>query len=157
MNLRSLLRNSRPETRGDAPASRRTLKQVVLAAVAAVTAIGGVVSMAAPAAHASAFSCGPRTLTYVVTPLDGRPGTGVRCVKPFDEFGMGFAWYGEGNWYGATYRNVGKAVYMPGGSTLQSIGYSADIVGNGENINGGVADGTILITAMAMSGSTVTV
>lgn len=81
------------------------------------------------------FSCGPHLRTYVVRPLDNRQGFGIRCVK----FSAGqpgnttptIAWYGEGNWGGATYRHVGQAIYR--GADL--VGFASDIYGNGENIN----------------------
>jgi hypothetical protein len=41
------------------------------------------------------------------------------------------AWYGEGNWQGATYRHVGQAFYR----SSNLIGYASDIYGNGENIH----------------------
>ncbi|MFE1747426.1 hypothetical protein [Coleofasciculus sp. H7-2] len=85
--------------------------------------------------QAPSFNCGPHTLTYVVKPLDRREGTGVRCVK-MSEGKPGssipkLAWYGEGNWKGATYRHVGHAFYR--GRNL--VGFASDIYGNGENIN----------------------
>lgn len=89
-----------------------------------------------PLGQTAGFSCGRHTNTYVVKPLDRRAGTGIRCVK-FSEGQPGnpriprLAWYGEGNWNGATYRHVGHAFYS--GSNL--IGSASDIYGNGENIN----------------------
>jgi hypothetical protein len=87
-----------------------------------------------PVAQVANFSCGPHLLTYVVKPIDQRAGKGIRCVK-ISEGKPGttipqLAWYGEGNWGGATYRHVGHAFYR--GSNL--IGYASDIHGNGENI-----------------------
>ncbi len=82
------------------------------------------------------FSCGPHLRTYIVKPLDNRQGRGIRCVK----FSNGtsatpripkLAWYGEGNWSGATYRHVGQANYI--NSSL--VGSASDIYGNGEDIN----------------------
>ncbi|MBH8564842.1 hypothetical protein I8748_22105 [Nostoc sp. CENA67] len=86
--------------------------------------------------QAPSFNCGPHLRTYVVKPLDNRQGFGIRCVK-FSEGQPGqsriprLAWYGEGNWGGATYRHVGQAIYR--GSNL--IGFASDIHGNGEDIN----------------------
>ncbi|RCJ25191.1 hypothetical protein A6770_28025 [Nostoc minutum NIES-26] len=86
--------------------------------------------------QAPSFSCGPHVRTYVVKPLDNRRGFGIRCVK-FSEGRPGqtriprLAWYGEGNWGGATYRHVGQAIYR--GSNL--VGFASDIHGNGEDIN----------------------
>jgi hypothetical protein len=85
-----------------------------------------------PAAN---FSCGPHVNTYIVKPLDNRKGFGIRCVK-FSEGNPKttiprLAWYGEGNWGGATYRHLGQAVYR--GSNL--VGFASDIHGNGEKIN----------------------
>jgi hypothetical protein len=81
------------------------------------------------------FSCGPHARTYVVKALDNRQGQGIRCVK-FSEGRPGttiprLAWYGEGNWRGATYRHAGQAIYR--GSNL--VGFASDIHGNGEDIN----------------------
>jgi hypothetical protein len=81
------------------------------------------------------FTCGPQMRTYVVKPLDNRQGFGIRCVK----FSAGkpgntiprIAWYGEGNWGGATYRHVGQAIYR----NTSLVGFASDIYGNGENIN----------------------
>ncbi|MDF2388920.1 hypothetical protein JMG10_46335, partial [Nostoc ellipsosporum NOK] len=87
-------------------------------------------------AQAPSFNCGPHLRTYVVRPLNNRQGFGIRCVK-FSEGQPGqsriprLAWYGEGNWGGATYRHVGQAIYR--GSNL--IGFASDIHGNGEDIN----------------------
>jgi len=87
-------------------------------------------------AQSSNFTCGPHLRTYVVRPLNNRSGSGIRCVK-FGEANPGnsripkIAWYGEGNWGGATYRHVGHAFYR--GSNL--VGFASDIHGNGENIN----------------------
>lgn len=85
--------------------------------------------------QASNFSCGPHVQTYVVKALDKRAGFGIRCVK-FSEGRPGntiprLAWYGEGNWGGATYRHLGQAIYR--GSNI--VGFASDIHGNGENIN----------------------
>lgn len=86
--------------------------------------------------QAPSFNCGPHVRTYVVKPLDNRKGVGIRCVK-FSEGQPGqsriprLAWYGEGNWGGATYRHVGQAIYR--GSNL--VGFASDIHGNGEDIN----------------------
>lgn len=85
--------------------------------------------------QAPRFTCGPHLRTYIVKPLNNRQGFGIRCVK-FSEGRPGtliprLAWYGEGNWGGATYRHVGQAIYR--GSILQ--GFASDIHGNGENIN----------------------
>ena len=85
-------------------------------------------------AQVKGFSCGPHVKTYIVKPLDKREGQGIRCVK-FSEGRRGttiprLAWYGEGNWGGATYRHVGQAIYR--GSNL--VGFASDIHGNGENI-----------------------
>jgi hypothetical protein len=81
------------------------------------------------------FSCAPHLRTYVVKPLDNRQGSGIRCVK-ISEGKPGntlprIAWYGEGNWNGATYRHAGQAIYR--GSAL--VGFASDIYGNGENTN----------------------
>ncbi|BAY30124.1 hypothetical protein NIES2107_19680 [Nostoc carneum NIES-2107] len=83
----------------------------------------------------SGFSCGPHTQTYIVKPLDNRQGQGIRCVK-LSEGRPGtkipkLAWYGEGNWGGATYRHVGQAIYR----SSNLVGFASDIYGNGENIN----------------------
>jgi hypothetical protein len=89
------------------------------------------------------FSCGPHLATYVVRPLDNRQGRGIRCVK----FSNGsllkprtprIAWYGEGNWYGKTYRHVGHAFYKVPGAIPPAAplkGYASDINGNGEDIH----------------------
>ncbi len=82
------------------------------------------------------FSCGPNLATYVVRPLNNRPGQGIRCVKfsngsPNSPRTPRLAWYGEGNWYGKTYRHMGHAFDQ--GRALQ--GYASDIYGNGEDIN----------------------
>lgn len=84
---------------------------------------------------ASNFNCGPHLRTYIVKPLDNRQGAGIRCVKlsggkPGTTIPR-LAWYGEGNWSGATYRHVGQAIYR--GRNL--VGFASDIHGNGENIN----------------------
>ncbi|MBD2344104.1 hypothetical protein [Anabaena subtropica] len=81
------------------------------------------------------FSCGPHLRTYIVKPLDNRKGSGIRCVKlsqgkPGTSVPI-LAWYGEGNWSGATYRHAGQAIYR--GSSL--VGFASDIHGNGEDIN----------------------
>ncbi|MBD2437568.1 hypothetical protein [Nostoc sp. FACHB-110] len=81
------------------------------------------------------FSCGPHLRTYIVKPLDNRQGLGIRCVK-FSEGKPGtsiprLAWYGEGNWGGATYRHVGQAIYR----SSNLVGFASDIYGNGENIH----------------------
>ncbi|OUL35434.1 hypothetical protein BV372_11320 [Nostoc sp. T09] len=81
------------------------------------------------------FSCAPHTQTYIVKPLDSRQGRGIRCVK-LSEGRPGttipkLAWYGEGNWGGASYRHVGQAIYR--GSNL--VGFASDIHGNGEDIH----------------------
>lgn len=81
------------------------------------------------------FSCGSHLRTYVVKPLDNRQGFGIRCVKvsqgrPGTRIPR-LAWYGEGNWGGATYRHVGQAIYR--GSNL--VGFASDMYGNGEDIN----------------------
>ncbi|MBD2448511.1 hypothetical protein H6G76_15370 [Nostoc sp. FACHB-152] len=81
------------------------------------------------------FSCGPHLSTYIVKPLDNRQGFGIRCVK-FSEGRPGttipkLAWYGEGNWGGATYRHVGQAIYR----SSNLVGFASDIHGNGEDIH----------------------
>jgi hypothetical protein len=94
-------------------------------------------------AQVPSFSCARHLRTYVVKPLDNRTGLGIRCVK----FSSGtsrtpkLAWYGEGNWGGATYRHVGQAVVK--GSKV--VGYASDIYGNGENINNNF-NGNLLVT-----------
>jgi hypothetical protein len=91
------------------------------------------------------FSCGPHLATYVVRPLDNRPGRGIRCVKfsngsPAKPRTPRLAWYGEGNWYGKTYRHMGHAFYKSQHSPqilpLANLkGYASDVYGNGEDIN----------------------
>jgi hypothetical protein len=93
------------------------------------------------------FSCGPHLATYVVRPLDNRPGRGIRCVKfsngsPSKPRTPRIAWYGEGNWYGKTYRHVGHAFYKPVLVPHQPLplpsslkGYASDMNGNGEDIH----------------------
>jgi hypothetical protein len=85
--------------------------------------------------QAPSFICGPHTRTYTVRSLDNSQGQGIRCVK-LSQGKPGttiprLAWYGEGNWGGATYRHVGQAIYQ--GTNL--VGFASDIHGNGENIN----------------------
>lgn len=124
---------------------QRSLKSIAIGtaiAVTAATSVSAQVSRPLPSSlhatltPASSFRCGPHTLTYVVKSLSQGAGTGIRCVK-FSEGIPGnsgiprLAWYGEGNWNGATYRHVGHAFYN--GSNL--IGYASDIHGNGERFN----------------------
>jgi len=78
--------------------------------------------------------------TYTVTALDGAPGSGVRCVKWSDGSQTrrqvpAFAWYGEGNWQGNTYRHVGQA-FVGKGRPNQYQGFASDVYGNGEAYQG---------------------
>jgi hypothetical protein len=83
---------------------------------------------------ANRFTCAPHFETYVVRPLDQRQGAGIRCVKrgegrPGVSRLPAIAWYGEGNWQGATYRHLGHAFYQ--GTTL--VGAAADFKENIHN------------------------
>jgi hypothetical protein len=80
----------------------------------------------------ASFNCGSHLRTYVVKSLDNRAGTGIRCVGISDGQNNTIpqlAWYGEGDWRGATYRHVGHA--FKSGSL---VGSASDIYGNGEDI-----------------------
>ncbi len=121
----------------------RTVKSIALGALLAISTGTAVTAStlelptlqpAAPVAQP--FTCGPHLLTFTVRPLDNRQGVGIRCVKlsegqPNQSRIPQLAWYGEGNWNGATYRHMGHAFYK--GTNL--IGSASDIHGNGENIN----------------------
>ncbi|WP_066383975.1 hypothetical protein [Anabaena sp. CA = ATCC 33047] len=119
---------------------RLRLKSLTLASIVAVTSATPVFAQVpivqdlrlTPTTN---FNCGPHLRTYIVKPLDNRQGFGIRCVK-FSRSRRGtaiprLAWYGEGNWRGATYRHVGQAIYR--GRNL--VGFASDIHGNGEDIN----------------------
>lgn len=92
-------------------------------------------SSAYPALEAHAASCGSNALTYGVYDTNGMPAAGIRCVKLIESTSAStysFVWYGEGNWGGGAYRNLGQAYYhgdWPGAS-------AADIYGNGESFAG---------------------
>jgi hypothetical protein len=87
---------------------------------------------------APSFSCGSDLTTYRVQSLSNGNFGGIRCVK-FTEGSIDsaprFAWYGEGNWNGTSYRHIGHAVSNPT-NPKQRIGYASDITGNGEQTNG---------------------
>ena len=87
------------------------------------------------------FSCGPQHKTYTVKPLDRRRGRGIRCVK----WGRGtpntahiprFAWYGEGNWDGTSYRHVGHAFLSrrPDLKARRFVGYAAELADDAETL-----------------------
>jgi hypothetical protein len=85
-------------------------------------------------AQQQSFTCGPNLLTFVVRPLDNRQGTGVRCVKvgegtPGNSRLPRLAWYGEGNWGGATYRHLGHAFYR----SRELVGSASDFKENIHN------------------------
>jgi hypothetical protein len=90
------------------------------------------------------FTCAPHLETFVVKPLDQRSGTGIRCVK-FSEGRPGgphipkLAWYGEGHWYGKTYRHVGHAFY----ENDKLVGAAADFK---EQIHNNFPYGTLKVT-----------
>jgi hypothetical protein len=116
----------------------------------AVTGLAGDSNVAAaPSDAPGPFSCGPHTLTYTVTAPDGRGGSGFRCVK-YPASSAHFAWYGEGQWGGATYRHVGEAhkLYSTTFQKLPLQGYAANIFGNGEDFHG-TAAGTLEIEVVS--------
>ncbi|WP_313942643.1 MULTISPECIES: hypothetical protein [Calothrix] len=119
---------------------RLSMKSLALASMVALTTVTSAVAQIPVIKNihltqVPSFNCGPHLRTYIVKPLDNRQGQGIRCVK-LSEGRPGtkiprLAWYGEGNWGGATYRHVGQAIYR--GANI--VGFASDIHGNGEDIN----------------------
>ncbi|HZQ39084.1 MAG TPA: hypothetical protein VFD32_24370 [Dehalococcoidia bacterium] len=108
---------------------RSPVRLLALATLFAVGLAGGPLQhVAHVAAQGAGFSCGPYTKTYVVTNLSTQSFGGNRCVKyPDGGDPLSFAWYGEGNWNGRTYRHVGKA--QSNGDGYTATASAADLYG----------------------------
>lgn len=126
--------------------SRKSRRTAIMAAIAGASLLGTLALGGQRAAQASgSFSCGPHTWTYAVSNLSTQSFGGVRCVMyPDGGDPLSFAWYGEGDWGGHTYRHIGKAQSNGDGATATAS--AADLAG-GDDQN--VYSGTIAIRVAA--------
>ncbi|MFH7027503.1 MAG: hypothetical protein ACHBN1_19415 [Heteroscytonema crispum UTEX LB 1556] len=112
---------------------RLRLKSLALSGMVALSTASTAIAQIPILQVQPSFNCGSPNRTYIVKPLNNRTEVGIRCVKFSDGNSNNpkVAWYGEGNWGGATYRHVGHT--FNNGSSL--VAYASDIFGNGENIH----------------------